>query len=244
MKRKNKKTKKPAAKKMPARKPRINKTARTIAAIVEVKQPPLPIMGDEQNGKGTHAPDCKLCGVVPPAGQYLWLVKKNDVWRESCHVIAETSAEAIRILDWDPTRILFAMIAKMPAIRFKAERAKERALKKVVKGQSVLDRIVGTSPMATDSAARIQKEIPMKAQKKNSKKTTAKNNTQARKVETKPSNGAEKVTIKSLVISLFKKNVEDAAMVKAVKKAFPKSKFNDYHVKWYGQHLRREGLIK
>ncbi len=251
MKKKIKKAKK-VSKAPTKRRPRVNKTVRTIAAITgeETAQIMLPIIGDEQNGKATHNAVCEFCGVNPPAGQYLWLVKKNDVWRESRHIIAPDSKTAIEFLGWDPKRILFAMIAKMPLSRQmpeeKEQRAKACADKTRKKRLSTIDKITGITPALTDPGTRIEKEISMKAQKKSkaNEKSTAKKNTEARKVETKASNGTEKVTIKSLVISLFKKGVAGVALVKAVKKQFPKSKFNDYHAKWYGQRFRREGLIK
>ncbi len=264
MKRKNKKVKKPAkktaAKKTPRRKPKINKTAHTIAAITgeETAQITLPIIGDEQNGKSTHSAVCEFCGVTPPAGQYLWLVKKNDVWRESQHIIAPDSKTAIEFLGWDPKRILYTMIAKMPL--FKARRAKERALKPRSSRQDTIDKITGITPALTDPGTRIEKEISMKALKKTktSKKSTAKSrasfqtSNKVSKVETKSgSNGTKAVakipkegTLNRFIFDCLSKSVSDDVIEKQIKKEFPKSSFSKTALNGYRRDLHKNYGLK
>jgi len=91
------------------------------------------------------------------------------------------------------------------------------------------------------------KENIMKTQKKVAVKTNGnghKNGGASKAANRGKKTVGEKLTIRSIIINQFKKQASYQKMETAVKTVFPKSKFNEYHYKWYGQRLRREGVIK
>ena len=56
-------------------------------------------------------------------------------------------------------------------------------------------------------------------------------------------NGKDKTTIRSIVLPHVTKDASYEETEKAVKKAFPKSKFNKGHFSWYKMDMRRKGLL-
>ncbi len=92
-----------------------------------------------------------------------------------------------------------------------------------------------------------RKETVMTKSKKgktNGKKSVTKKAVpEKQQVAKRSANGKAKMTIRSIVLPHVTKDVSYEETEKAVKKAFPKSKFNKGHFSWYKMDMRRKGLL-
>ena len=129
-----------------------------------------------------HLENCEDCQTIPPPGAHRFLVKNAET-RESRHVIAATSEEAIVKTGWKKT--LFTMLVRMgeppnadqvraaAAARLSAIRAEKEASKEDLKNERDALRVTNRPSRSAEGQQKGQEEEIMKRKSKAAKRADA-----------------------------------------------------------------------